>query len=155
MKASHSFPFPVCDFSSNAMHKSWVNRKIIIGGNCHNQKEFFLYGNLCWKIAIIIFIPTKFCPATKQNIWSTKVKDKTRRDKIASVFVKCANVFVRKAKSISLNCKIYLAQFPNAERQKSNTIYFVSHSYWQGDKKTKIFLVVSCFVTQSVILSPS
>ena len=100
MKASHSFPFPVCDFSSNAMHKSWVNRKIIIGENCHNQKVFFLYGNLCWKIAIIIFIPTKFCPATKQNIWSTKVKDKTRRDKIASVFVKCANVFVRKAKSI-------------------------------------------------------
>ena len=121
------------------MHKSWVNREIIIGGNCHSQKVFVF---LIWQFV-------------QENIWSTKVKDKTRRDKIASVFVKCANVFVRKAKSISLNCKIYLAQFPNAERQKSNTIYFVSHSYWQGDKKTKIFLVVSCFVTQSVILLPS
>ena len=138
------------------MHKSWVNREIIIGGNCHSQKVFvFLTWQFVQENSHTIFIPTKFCPATKQNIWSTKVKDKTRRDKIASVFVKCANVFVRKAKSISLNCKIYLAQFPNAERQKSNTIYFVSHSYWQGDKKTKIFLVVSCFVTQSVILSPS
>ena len=68
---------------------------------------------------------------------------------------KSADVFVQMAKLISLtkcfcpNCQMYLSNV-----KCCNTISFVSHSHSQRQKDKNIY-VVSCFVTQSVILSPS
>ena len=126
-----------------ANRKNYHRRKIATGKKC---MSFFLYGNLCWKIAIsytyVIFMSTKFGCAAKQNSWSTrrsKGRDKTARDK--SVW---QNLFVQ----IVLK-KIYRK---NIATEQIRSFFHLPFSF-AFDKKTT-FLCCLLSLTWPVIVSP-